>query len=158
MRPIKLHAMFIVACSLAFCDVVASTCHGQSPDVVQPDVAQPADTAPTPKPIDPMTWIAAAQDLRIAAQTAEQIIDKVGKTIEQTMLHVAQASHGFDPLGLKAAMETVRQQNDTIREQNETIRGAMKAENRRLQRENRRLKKALRKANELNGDAPGSNR
>ncbi|HBJ33833.1 MAG TPA: hypothetical protein DDZ51_03515 [Planctomycetaceae bacterium] len=145
----KPHTTFITACFLAFCSVATSPCLGQSSNVAPTEAA-----APTPKPIDPMTWVAAAQDLRIAAQTAEQIIDKVGNTIEQTMVHVAQASHGFDPLGLKAAMETVRQQNETIREQNETIRGAMKAENRRLQRENRRLKKALRKAHELNGDAP----
>ena len=143
----KLHTVRIVVCVLAFSSAIASICHAQSSTGAQPETA-----APTAKPVDPMTWIAAAQDLRIAAQTADQIVDKVGKTIEQSMLHVAQASHGFDPLGLKAAMETIREQNNMIREQNEAIRGVMKSENRRLQRENRRLKKALRSANEQTED------
>lgn len=143
MSAIKLHTIRVAVCALAFSNAIASTCDAQSSTDAQPETAEL-----TAKPIDPMAWITAAQDLRIAAQTADQIVDKVGKTIELSMLHVAQASHGFDPLGLKAAMETIREQNSVIREQNEAIRGAMKSENRRLQRENRRLKKALRKTNE----------
>jgi hypothetical protein len=99
-----------------------------------------------------MPWIAAEEDLRIAAQAAGQIVDKVGNAIEQSTLHVAQASHGFDPLGSNAAMEAIRGQNNMIREQHEAILGAMKSEYRRLQRENRRLKKALRETNEQTDD------
>jgi len=114
---ISLRSVCTAVCALAVLLAVTSTCEAQSS---ASDV--PAAASPVAKPIDPMAWIAAAQDLRIAAQAAEQIIDKFGKTIEQTMLHVAQASHGFDPLGLKAAMVIIGDQNDVIRQQSETIR------------------------------------
>ncbi len=149
MPACNLHTIRNAACLPVLWIAIASTCYAQSLAI-----DQPLADAPAAKPIDPMTWIAAAQDLRIAAQTTDQIVDKIGNTIEQTMLHLAQVSQGFDPLGLKAAMETVRQQNNIIRLQNETIYAAMKSENRRLQRENRRLKKALRKRSGQNDGAP----
>jgi hypothetical protein len=143
MSASKIHFTGLAVCVMVLSIAIESTSHAQS---AASD--QPAADAAVAKPLDPLAWISAAQDLRIAAQTADQIADKIGTTIERTMLHVAQASHGFDPLGLKAAMETVRQQNDMIRQQHETIHAAMKTENRRLKRENRRLKKSLRRAKE----------
>jgi len=143
MSASQIRSIGLAVCVLVFSIAIESTSHAQSAASDQP--APGTDVA---KPLDPMAWIAAAQDLRIAAQTADQIVDKIGITVERTMLHVAKASHGFDPLGLKAAMKTVRQQNDMLRQQHETILAAMKSENRRLNRENRRLKKSLRQAKE----------
>ncbi len=148
LSSINLRAVCTAVCALAVLLAVTATCEAQSSAS-----DAPAAAAPAAKPIDPKAWIAAAQDLLIAAQTAEQIIDKVGKTIQQTMLHVAQAAHGFDPLGLKAAMVVIGDQNEVIRQQNETIRGLMKSEIRQLKRENRRLKHALRKVNGQPDDA-----
>jgi hypothetical protein len=143
MSASQIRSTGLAVCVLVFSIAIESASHAQSAASDQPKPG--TDVA---KPLDPMAWIVAAQDLRIAAQTTDQIADKIGTTVERTMLHVAQASHGFDPLGLKAAMETVRQQNDMLRQQHETILAAMKSENRRLNRENRRLKKSLRQAKE----------
>ena len=87
-----------------------------------------------------------AGDLRAAAES----MDRFGKSMAAVSEDASSATQGatrnlaaiggeFDPLGLKAAFQTIKQQNEIIQQQHETI---MKLQNKQLQALRRQLKDA----------------
>ena len=102
---------------------------------------------PTPEPsasgqgLSVTDWLAAANDLRVAAETAE----RVAEIVRSSIFHFSEASRHFDPLGMKGTAATIALQNETIARQNEVIQDLLRAEINRLEAENDRLRQELRR-------------
>jgi hypothetical protein len=94
--------------------------------------AQPAESSMA-------TWMRAAEDLRLAAEAAERVSDKVATTVENSLFQFSESSRQFDPFGYKTAFAVLQQQNQTIER-------LMQREIRRLRTENRSLIRAAKSA------------
>jgi hypothetical protein len=119
--------------------VVASLAwNASSPSRAQEDPTSiPNATLPNvlPKATALPGLLGAAEDLRAAAETAERISSRWATALETSTRQLAEMSDQFDPLGLKAAMQIIRAQNETIQR-------LMEAEIQRLQAENDRLRRS----------------
>ena len=144
----KSNSLALVGC-LLLSPAAFTAAADEPPNRSGPPAGPPAGppTVPTPEPsasgqgLSVTDWLAAANDLRVAAETAE----RVAEIVRSSIFHFSEASRHFDPLGMKATAETIARQNETIARQNEVIQDLLRAEINRLEAENDRLRQELRR-------------